>query len=110
MPPSARTDRAPVEPRRRFLLALAAASMALAAHPAFADEIRVKSASLAVADGELLLSADFDFSLTPALEQALEKGVPLYFTIEFELSRARPLWFPDKAVEWSITYRISYSS
>lgn len=110
MPPSARTDRAPVKPRRRFLLALATAAISLAARPAFADEIPVKSASLAIADGELLLSAEFDFSLTPALEQALDKGVPLYFTIEFELSRARPLWFPDKAVQWSITYRISYSS
>ena len=49
-------------------------------------------------------------ALTPALEQALEKGIPLYFVIEFELLRKRPLWFPEKVAQWSITYRVSYSS
>jgi hypothetical protein len=63
-----------------------------------------------VEEDEVLLSADFDFALTPALEQALDKGIPLYFTIELELSRRRPLWFPEKVAEWSITYRVSYSS
>jgi hypothetical protein len=77
---------------------------------AIADSIPVKSAELRAEEGELLLSADFGFALTPSLEQALEKGIPLYFTIEFELSRTRTLWFPEKVAEWSITYRVSYSS
>ena len=68
------------------------------------------SAELRVDEGDVLLSAEFDFSLTPALEQALDKGIPLYFTIEFELVRTRFLWFPEKVAEWSITYRVSYSS
>jgi len=54
--------------------------------------------------------AEFNVSLTPALEQALDKGVPLYFTIEFELLRKRSFWFPDKVAQWSVTYRVSYSS
>lgn len=58
----------------------------------------------------MLLSADFAFALTPALEQALDKGVPLYFTTEFELTHARLLWFPQKVAEWSITHRVSYNS
>jgi len=70
----------------------------------------VRSAKLSVEEGDVLLSADFDFALTAALEQALDKGVPLYFTIELELTRARPLWFPEKVAEWSITYRVSYNS
>jgi len=98
-------------PRRRLLIALIAlCASAGIARPAAADEIPVKSASLAIDEGELLLSAEFDVSLTPALEQALDKGVALYFTIEFELSRTRAFWFPQKQAEWSITYRVSYSA
>jgi hypothetical protein len=108
MPPSVRIDRAP---RRRFLLALVVllggASIGLSAA---ADEIPVTSGSLRVEDGEVLLSAEFALSLTPALEQALDKGVALYFTIDFELTRTRAFWFPEKIAQWSITYRVSYSS
>jgi len=68
------------------------------------------SARLEEDEGDLLLSAEFDFALTPALEQALEKGIPLYFVIEFELLRRRPLWFPEKIAQWSITYRVSYNA
>ena len=111
MPPSVRIHCAPVTPRRRFLFMLAAAfGVACVPQHAHADDIPVTSASLRVDDAEVLLSAEFDFSLTPALELALDKGVALYFTIEFELSRTRLLWFPEKVAEWSITYRVSYST
>ena len=96
--------------RRRLLAAVAGAAILLATVAARADSIPVRGASLRIADGEVLLSADFDFALTPTLEEALDKGIPLYFTIEFELSRARFLWFPEKVAQWSISYRVSYSS
>ena len=72
--------------------------------------IPVTSAALRVDGADVLLSAEFALSLTPALEQALDKGVALYFTIDFELSRTRAFWFPEKVAQWSITYRVSYSS
>jgi hypothetical protein len=56
------------------------------------------------------LSTDFELTLTPPLEEALEKGVALYFTLEFELSRSRWYWFDEKAAQWSTTYRVSYTS
>jgi hypothetical protein len=111
MPPIPRTVRAPRPLRRRVLLSiLAALASLLLAAPAAAASIPVTSASLRIDDEEVLLSAEFDFSLTPALEEALEKGIPLYFTIEFELARTRFLWFAEKVAQWSITYRVSYSS
>jgi hypothetical protein len=111
MPPTPRSDRAPASPRRRRLVLGLAAAAALFATPlARAANIPVNSASLRVDEGDVLLSAEFGVSLTPALEQALDKGVPLYFTIEFELVRTRFLWFPEKIAQWSITYRVSYSS
>ena len=111
MPPIPCSDRAPASPRRRrLLLGLAAAAAIFATRRTRADDIPVNSASLRVEEGDVLLSAEFGVSLTPALEQALEKGVPLYFTIEFDLVRSRFLWFPEKIAQWSITYRVSYSS
>lgn len=111
MPTSPRPARAPASPRRRLLQSLPALlAAAFIAAPAAAADIPVTSASLRVEEREVLLSAEFGFALTPALEQALDKGIPLYFTIDFELARARFLWFPEKVAEWSIAYRVSYSS
>ncbi|MDE2208530.1 MAG: DUF4390 domain-containing protein [Betaproteobacteria bacterium] len=111
MPPNFQSDSVPASTTRRRLLAAAAGTaVALAAAGTRADSIPVRGASLAVADGNVLLSAEFDFALTPTLQEALDKGIPLYFTIEFELTRARFLWFSEKVAQWSITYRVSYSS
>jgi len=75
-----------------------------------ADVVPVKSAELRIEEGDLLLTCDFDLVLTPALEEALEKGIPLYFTTEFELSRTRWYWTDEKIAQWSITYRVSYNA
>jgi Domain of unknown function (DUF4390) len=97
---------------RRMLLRLIAAVMialALPAPVARADVVPVKSAELRIDEGELLLSAEFDFALTPALEEALQKGIALHFVVEFDLTRARWYWLDEKVAEWSVTYRVSYS-
>jgi hypothetical protein len=98
--------------RRRTLRLLGAAviGLALPAPPAHADVVPVKSAELRVDEGDLILSAEFGLTLTPSLEEALQKGIPLYFTVEFELLRARWYWLDEKIAEWSITYRVSYSA
>lgn len=110
MPFNPRTDRAPDSRKRRALVAALALAALTPDVPALAADIPVVAASLRIEDGQLLLTAEFHFALTPALEEALDKGIPLYFTIEFELSRTRFLWFAEKVAEWSITYRVSYSS
>ena len=111
MPPPPRTVRAPCPShRRRFIATLGVLALTFPATSARADTIPTVSAELRVEEGDVLLNAEFDFALTPALEQALEKGIPLYFTIELEILRARPLWFPEKVVQWSVTYRVSYNS
>jgi Domain of unknown function (DUF4390) len=102
---------APSCARRIALRLIGAALVALALPPsARADVVPVKAAELRVDEGDVLLSAEFDLALTPTLEEALQKGIPLYFTIEFDLTRARWYWVDEKIAEWSITYRVSYSS
>lgn len=111
MPLPDRSIRAPrSRHRRRAIAVLALFALAFPAAVARADTIPTVSAELRVEEGDVLLSAEFDFALTPALEQALEKGIPLYFTIELEILRSRPLWFAQKVLQWSVTYRVSYNS
>jgi len=75
------------------------------------DRIEVSSAELRpAADGDGIdLEASFDFDLPWALEDALSRGVPLYFVIDFELYRTRWYWLDDRRVSASLTYRLSYS-
>ena len=97
--------------RRTALFFIGAAVTALALPSSvLADVVPVKTAELRDEDGDLLLSAEFELTLTSTLEEALQKGIPLYFTIEFDLTRARWYWVDEKIADWSITYRVSYSS
>jgi Domain of unknown function (DUF4390) len=103
-----------MSPTNRFLgLLWLAASLCLtwasSTSPARADSIPVKSAELREEDESYALNAQFDVAFNPTLEEALQKGVSLYFVLEFELSRPRPYWFDEKVVAQSIQYRISYS-
>jgi len=112
MPCSRRVDAAPLRASAHAVLVLLMlATLAFAYVPsAHADVVPVESAELRVDDQDLLLSADFDLTLTPALEEALQKGIPLYFTTEFELVRTRWYWLDEKVAQWSGTYRVSYNA
>ena len=44
-----------------------------------ADTINVRSAELRADEDQIFLNAEFDFSLSPTLEEALQRGIPLYF-------------------------------
>lgn len=74
-----------------------------------ADTIGVRYAELHEEDGEVLLSAEFNFVLNPTLEEALSKGIPLYIELEFELSRPRWYWVDEKVVDQVTTYRLAYA-
>lgn len=68
------------------------------AMPARAESIAVQRASLQADGNGWSLDARFDFELNNSLEDAVNKGVPLYFTTDFELSRARWYWFDEQPV------------
>jgi hypothetical protein len=77
--------------------------------PARADDIEVADARLSVAeDGSLVLAADFEFDLNARLAEVVTNGVPLYFVVEFELTRPRWYWFDEKAAAKRIQLRLSY--
>jgi len=110
--------RAPGGPGRRGVL-VAAALLAgwLLWTPAFAqasDRIAVTSAqlSLVVEGGEpgVNLDADFDFELPYVLEDAVNRGIALYFVVDFELYRERWYWFDRQLAQRTLTYRLTYSA
>jgi hypothetical protein len=91
---------------RMMLLALLVAG---AAQFARAEGISVNSATIEPGDEGWVLEATFDVQFSQRLEEAVNRGVPLYFVVEFELARPRWYWFDDKPVVLSQTYRISYT-
>jgi hypothetical protein len=75
---------------------------------AFADEIEITDAHLVSGEDGVSLSADFAFDLNPRLAEVVTNGVPLYFVVEFELTRPRWYWFDEKASAKRIQMRLSY--
>jgi hypothetical protein len=94
--------------RRRLLLAAAAAALLHPLAPARADTIGVDSAEVRVDDDEVLLNAQFDVTLNATLEEALQRGVPLYYVLEAEITRPRWYWFDEKVLRWQTQYRVSW--
>jgi len=98
--------------RRALLLALWLVACALAglATAVRADTIAVRSAELRIEEGEVLLNAEFDLVFNATIEEALQRGIPLYFQLEFELTRNRWYWLDEKVSQTSLTYRVSYNA
>ncbi|HET9577552.1 MAG TPA: DUF4390 domain-containing protein [Usitatibacter sp.] len=88
---------------------LAAFALAIVAPPVLAEGIDVRSATLVPEEDGWAVEADFDIQFSGRLEEAINRGVPLYFVVEFELARPRWYWLDEKPVQMSQTYKISYT-
>ena len=73
-----------------------------------AEEIEVRNVNLLPVEDGFALNADFAFDFAPRLAEMVANGVPLYFLVEFELTRPRWWWFDDKAAAKRIQLRLSY--
>jgi uncharacterized protein DUF4390 len=73
-----------------------------------ANDIEVTDARLRAVEEGLVLDADFAFDLTPRLAEALSNGVPLYFRVDFELTRSRWYWWDETTAERELHLRLSY--
>ncbi len=86
-----------------FLLLLAAAC-------AHAGSIEPQRAALTPGEDGYTLSAEFTVDLGNRLEDAVARGVPLYFNLEFVLERNRKYWVNEHITTRSLGYRLAYSS
>jgi len=85
------------------LMALSVFSTAVSA-----EGIKIKSFELEKVDSDWVLSAAFQIELSPGLEDAVQKGVVLYFQTDFDLVRSRWYWFDEKSVLVQRQTRLSY--
>jgi hypothetical protein len=85
-------------------LLLSTATLAYAA----ASSIQIKSAELQLQDDYYSLSADVDIGFDNEIEEAINKGVPLDFLVEFQIVSPRKYWFDDEIVTTSQNITLSY--
>jgi hypothetical protein len=74
-----------------------------------ADGVEITRANIESSEDGYRLSLGVSFELTRGLEDAVTRGIPLYFTTEVQLTRPRWYWFDEKAISTSQTVRISYN-
>jgi Domain of unknown function (DUF4390) len=95
---------------RRYLIAagFVCAAFALLPFRAGADSVPLTNAEVRVEDERVVLNVDFALSLNSTLEEALQRGIPLYFLLEVDIQRPRWYWFDEKVLQHSTQYRVSY--
>ena len=94
---------------RKLLRALlAGVIMLLVAQAALAVDLSVRNPQLVANEDGYGLSADFNINFNSRLEEAVNKGVVLYFSVDFELSRSRWYWFDEHVIRRNRTYQLSY--
>lgn len=69
-----------------------------------------RSAELEAGEEGYSLNAGFSVQLTPTLEEALEKGISLYFVAEFELMQSRWYWFDERIAEFQRHTKLNYNA
>jgi uncharacterized protein DUF4390 len=89
--------------RRLALLVLLGAAGA-----SVAQGIELLALHAARNDGELTLDYQARLALTPAIEDALKRGVPLYFVAQAAVYRGRWYWRDERLARVSRTWRVSY--
>jgi hypothetical protein len=75
-----------------------------------ADGIQIKAAGLELVKEVYQLNAVFKVRLGTKLEDALAKGVPLFFRVEFTVLRPRWYWFDERIADVWQQYRLSYNA
>ena len=76
---------------------------------AYADGVSVNKAEVRQGENGYQLSASYDINLTFAAQQALTRGIPLYFVGEFSLTRSRWYWLDEEIFQGEQTVKLSYN-
>ena len=63
-----------------------------------------------IGQGQLNMDVDFLLDLNPVMIDALDRGVPLYFTVDLVISLPRWWWLDRTLVEVSLSRRLTYNT
>jgi len=91
-----------------WLLAVALLLLLGVAAPVRAQGVDLKSLRVERRDGELMLEFSHRLTLSPGIEDALHRGVPLYFTAQATVFRNRWYWRDERVARVSRTWRLAY--
>lgn len=108
LPPGPRHRASPGRWPAWLALLLAGWLISLASLPALAQGVDLGQLQTQRRDGELQLDYQARLSLTPAIEEALQRGVPLYFTAQVTVLRSRWYWRDERLARASRTWRVAY--
>lgn len=89
----------------RWLVALAVAGVVL---PIGAQHVELTALQADRHDGALALEYHAKLALTPAVEDALKRGVPLHFVAQAAVYRNRWYWRDERLARVSRHWRLSY--
>jgi hypothetical protein len=92
------------------LRSLCAWVLVLGVSSAIADGIEVKKAEARLTSEGYLISADFDIQLPPQVEEALKRGVTLYFESELSVHRSRWYWMDREIATHTQTSKLSFNT
>lgn len=73
-----------------------------------AQAVELKQLQLQRRDGDLTLEFSARLTLGPAIEDALQRGVPLYFNARASVYRDRWYWRDERVARVSRTWRLAY--
>ena len=93
---------------RSLLLLSAVMLLQLLAHPALAQGVELATLHTAKSDGALNLDFVARVNLPRAVEDALQRGVPIYFVAEAQLYRNRWYWRDERVARVSRSWRVAF--
>ena len=82
--------------------------MPVAAQSQSGSAVEVTELKLERAEGALTLQSSLRLELGNTIEDALQKGMPIYFVTEVELTRDRWYWYDKKIGATTRHYRLAY--
>jgi len=68
----------------------------------------VQQAEISIRGTQYVLSADIDYQLSDTAKEALQSGVPLFWTVRIKLLQQRDILWAKTLMETSIRYRLQY--
>lgn len=92
----------------RLLLAFALVGLLILSRTTWAGTIEPISAKLSTSEDAYVLSAEFGIDLGSHFEDAVSRGVPLYFVLELQITRNRWYWPNEHIAGRTVNYRLAY--
>ncbi|MBC7938671.1 MAG: DUF4390 domain-containing protein [Chitinophagaceae bacterium] len=98
----------PFPVRRRILQGLGLMLVWLWVFPAWAQGVELVTLRTSREEGALNLEFSTRVTLTKTVQDALERGIPIYFLAQAELKRSRWYWRDERVARVSRAWRIAY--